>query len=344
MTFANRLKSIRMQRGFTQQALGDALGVSKSIISQYEKGKKKPGSATLVALARVFGVHTEYFFSEPKIQLEQVEFRKAYSLTNPKIRGIKAQVADHLEKYLELEGFVGAAVPFTNPIQGIPIYNIEDAEAAAEAVLNAWDLGTNPIPNILELLEEKGIKVVLVEEDSKFSGMSTYVGDTPVVVLNRTMDIVRLRFTALHELGHLLLDLKMEEKKAQEKACHRFAGAMLIPDLRTQLGGKRMRIALSELIMLKEYYGASIASIMYRAGDQGIVSRELLDRFWKRRRQSQELSNEKEGYGDYQGEERATRFNQLLAQALAEEHITFSKAAYLSGKSISELKDTQFIV
>lgn len=54
--FPNILKTMRMARGMTQEALADAIGTAKSTISMYERGKREPDFETLEALADVFNV------------------------------------------------------------------------------------------------------------------------------------------------------------------------------------------------------------------------------------------------------------------------------------------------
>ena len=57
----------------------------------------------------------------------------------------------------------------------------------------------------------------------------------------------RIRFTALHELGHLFLDIGHLPEKEQEKYCNRFAGAMLIPKskMEEEMGVKRKKIFIN---------------------------------------------------------------------------------------------------
>lgn len=47
------LKRLRKDRGFTQAELGKLCGVSESIISQYEKGKKNPSHEVVIKLCEV---------------------------------------------------------------------------------------------------------------------------------------------------------------------------------------------------------------------------------------------------------------------------------------------------
>ncbi|MEM1485437.1 helix-turn-helix transcriptional regulator [Oscillospiraceae bacterium PP1C4] len=57
----DRLKTLRKSRRMTQQALGEALGVSTSAIGMYEQGRREPDNDTLAALCRLFGVSSDYF-------------------------------------------------------------------------------------------------------------------------------------------------------------------------------------------------------------------------------------------------------------------------------------------
>ncbi len=64
-----------------------------------------------------------------------------------------------------------------------------------------------------------------------FDGLSGWADERiPIIVVNKYFTIERKRFTALHELGHLLLNFAEElDPKFIEKLCQRFAGAILIP-------------------------------------------------------------------------------------------------------------------
>lgn len=56
----NRLKTLRLQKGITQEILAAQLSVTKSTISAYETGERKPPLENLVLLARIFKVSTDY--------------------------------------------------------------------------------------------------------------------------------------------------------------------------------------------------------------------------------------------------------------------------------------------
>ncbi|HHY32363.1 MAG TPA: helix-turn-helix domain-containing protein [Firmicutes bacterium] len=64
-TFAERLKSLRDQRGLTQDGLASALGVSRSTIAGYEAPSKErePDFALVRRLADFFGVSSDYLLA-----------------------------------------------------------------------------------------------------------------------------------------------------------------------------------------------------------------------------------------------------------------------------------------
>jgi transcriptional regulator with XRE-family HTH domain len=60
-TFAERLKSLRIENNITQNDLARVLGFqSKSTITNYESNLRTPGNKTLTRIAKYFDVSTDY--------------------------------------------------------------------------------------------------------------------------------------------------------------------------------------------------------------------------------------------------------------------------------------------
>ncbi|MBQ7250397.1 MAG: helix-turn-helix transcriptional regulator [Bacilli bacterium] len=59
MEFKEKLKRLRIENGLTQEALADAVHISRSAIAKYENGGGKPSEDTLKALAIYFGVESD---------------------------------------------------------------------------------------------------------------------------------------------------------------------------------------------------------------------------------------------------------------------------------------------
>ena len=62
-TIENRVKELRMARGWTQQELADAVGVSRQSINSIERGRYVPSLALALTFARVFGRPTDDIFT-----------------------------------------------------------------------------------------------------------------------------------------------------------------------------------------------------------------------------------------------------------------------------------------
>lgn len=60
MLFNERLKEIRIKKELTQEEFAKLLNISPSAISLYESGSREPSLATLVNIANVLDVSTDY--------------------------------------------------------------------------------------------------------------------------------------------------------------------------------------------------------------------------------------------------------------------------------------------
>lgn len=64
MEFKDRLKELRLQRGYSQIELGKKLGLSNSTISMYERGERNPDFETLDLIADFFNVDVSYLLGK----------------------------------------------------------------------------------------------------------------------------------------------------------------------------------------------------------------------------------------------------------------------------------------
>ena len=329
--------------GYSLQDLSDAIQhkINKQALNRMETGELEPDSTTVSLLGKALKVPADYFFRQASVDLGDVRFRKLKKLTVKEQEKVTAQTIEFLERYLELEDLLG----IDNVIKFVPkcraIITDADVENAAADLRNQWKLGEDPLPNIVEMLEENNIKVYQLEVDKSFSGMSTVIdGKIAVVVLNThpEIPIVRRRFTALHELAHLFLDLANFEDKECEKKCDLFAGAMLLPGVKIKqyLGDKRSQIITNELFMIASQYGISLAATMYRAFSLHIITASYFKFFMINYNKFK--IKEKE-FTISESKENSTRFLQLLFRAVAEEIISTSKAASLNRQKLGDFRD-----
>jgi Zn-dependent peptidase ImmA (M78 family)/DNA-binding XRE family transcriptional regulator len=332
-----RLKNARLLAGLSLRQLAALLDekVSYNSINKYEKGEMQPEIGTVLRLSQCLKVSPSYLYEKDIVQLGQIDFRKKSSLSAAAIEQIKIKSKDKVQRFLEVEQLLNIPYTFKNPVGKLVISTPLDAEAAAEGVRSAWELGTNPIPNVIEMLEENEVKVIEVEAPEKFDGLSTYInGSVPVAVVNELFTTERKRFTVLHELGHLLLNMQVKTMKEAENACNRFANSVLVPksELFKLLGKKRKSISMGELIAIKEEYGISIHAIVGRALDLEIITPGYYRFFCI----TMAKNKREEGLGVFKGTEKSNKLLQLVFRAASENLLTMEKAAQLAGLPMNE--------
>ncbi|MCX7249979.1 MAG: XRE family transcriptional regulator [Burkholderiales bacterium] len=225
-----RIRRARLLRGLSLEAVAQSLGdISKQALSKYEKGGPPPNSTRLLQLAKVLSVKPEYFFRVDTVQLASLEFRKLARMPQKRQHQVGEQMRDHLERYLCLERCfeVDGEVQAMEQPRSLTVNSPDEAEGAAEALRDRWNIGADAIAHLTELLEEHGIKVALLDDQDGFDGACAATEDENhvLIALNRNRPGERLRFTAAHELGHWVMSLPegMPEKD-KEVCCHRFAG------------------------------------------------------------------------------------------------------------------------
>ena len=350
VSFSRRLAGARKMSGLSLRVLSERLSkaVSYQTLSNWEKGKGDglPEMSILEQLASALDVRLDYLFEPIRQEIPQPEFRKRKSRLKVKEEAVVLEQAQFgLDRYLELEALAAASITMVNPLVDQPIRSLDDAEQAAEALRDAWDLGGNPIPQVVEMLEERGIRVLEAEAPDSFDGLAAWAGEIPFMLINCSVqDTCRLRFTLLHELGHLLLKIpEFIEIKEVEKLCSRFASAFLFPAdaFKAHFGETRRHITLQELISVKEEWGMSIAAIAYRAKDLKILSEKGYRRFTIACSQRGLKKNEP---GAYAMAERPQRFRQLALRCFAEEVISGTKAASLMNQPYEAFLEETLIV
>ena len=335
--FSERLKRARKAASLSLRGLGEKLGISQTAVQKFEKGVLVPDSSLLIRWAEATDVRLEYFFRPEARELKGVEFRKRKRLTKKAEDKISANILDQIERRLELEDLFPEppVEPFKVP-SGLPkkITSMDEVEPVAEKVRKSWDLGTHPIPDLIDVLENKGVRVFVIEcDDPSFDGLSGTVEDIPVVVIARQWPGERQRFTLAHELGHLVLHGRLASGLDEEMACNRFAGAFVAPakSVRQLIGMRRHGLILRELLFLKREFGLSMAAGAYRCFDLGIINEDQKKFLY--------IQLAKKGWKKHEPEplpsEQATLFKLLVYRALGEEFIGESKAAELMGMPVS---------
>lgn len=345
--FGNRLVSARKMAGMSLQDLADRLKnvVTKQSLNKYEQGKMKPDSSLLIALSNILNVPVDYFFSSPSVQIKltDIDYRKFVSkISKIQQDSVEEKAKEAFERYFELEAILNFDEKPEYFIYDNVIHNADDAEVAAKELRSKWKLGYDPIPDVAEMLEDKGYKVIEIIAPEGFDGMKADINGKKVIVLkqneSKDEDVVRKRFTALHELAHHALNFsgKLSEKE-KENLCHAFACAVLYPEdmARKELHKDRFHFYQNELVLIKERWGISFPAVFNRAKQLGIINDYVYKKFNIGYRKRQLHLNEP---GRFRSKEKPIRFERLIYLGLAKEVISVNDAAFFSGKTVGEFR------
>lgn len=223
----SRITTARLRRGLTKTALARELGLMPKTLSKYENDGAPVNR--LVDLAEVLHFPESYFLREqaPHLELQDVSFR-AGTRVSVKARSAALSSGRH---GIELSEWIHAQLKL--PARDIPRIENTTPEEAALLLRQEWGLGTKPLPNLVQLCESRGCRMMgLPKMAESVDAFSTWYEAEPYIFLARRRSPEGVRFDIAHELGHLVMHsagASFEMNSAQEQAADRFASEFLMP-------------------------------------------------------------------------------------------------------------------
>ncbi|WP_350025870.1 helix-turn-helix domain-containing protein [Pseudomonas fulva] len=265
----SRLDFARKRRQLTQKKLAELAGVTPNTLSRLVKGiTLDPSLETVASLAKALNYPVDFFLQDDLDQLheKQVSFRSLKAMTAGQTA---AALASGALGYL-FNDWVTAR--FNLPSADLPDLRDEDPVTAAASIRRHWGLGFRPIPNLIKMLEAKGVRVFTLSEGKNVDAFSFWRDGTPYIFLNTLKSAERSRFDAAHELGHLLMHAHGYTEGADvERDADAFASNLLIPreDLIANLPHVR---SLSQIIASKHRWGVSVPALARSLKDCEVLS------------------------------------------------------------------------
>jgi Zn-dependent peptidase ImmA (M78 family)/transcriptional regulator with XRE-family HTH domain len=276
-----RLALAREYNGVRKVDVARGAGVSPAAVTQWEQGRTRPTRGALAAVSLYLGFDPSFFSSDrPTLQVreEATHFRSLRATTKRQ----RHQLLSRLELLSEMLAVVDEHVAL--PAVDIPQLDVNDglrdAVEAADAVRRAWGFGPGPISNVVRTLEAKGIIVAKPRlATTDVDAFSRWLGERPVIVLACDKDdAARSRFDAAHELGHLVMHHDAEPgDPALERQADAFAAEFLMPA--ATIGPELpSRLSWQSYFQLKHRWGTSLAALVRRARDLGVISQYAYER------------------------------------------------------------------
>ena len=261
------------------------------MISQYERGLRTPQPVVLERIAGKLNLPVAFFLRAPDDDEEGVLFFRSQSGTTKMARRREVR---RFQWHIQIERFLRAyavlpEVDFPKLYTGDPLaLRDEDIEELAANLREQWQLGAEPIADLVELLEARGAIISRCELGATtLDAYSGWRDDVPHIMLGADkMAAVRSRFDAAHELCHLTVHANIPLNvvnsstglKELERQAHLFAGAFLLPP--TTFAGDIIIPTLDSLLSIKPRWGASVGAMIQRARNLELISPEQQQRMW----------------------------------------------------------------
>ena len=221
-------------------------------LSKYERDEMTPSSPILIKLTQVLHRRFGYCLRPAKGTVSEPAYRRRTSMSKKDEAAVRAQVEDWVDRRLTLEGLVGGAPD--SAVEGVErsVSKVEAAESVAEELRKAWELGLDPIENLVDVLEARGVRLGLIggAPEVRRAHLLGQWDDARRGHEGRRPRRTRARFSLAHELGHIVLEPTAAVD--EDKAADRFAGAFLAPAAAVflELGRRRHSISMWELSCL----------------------------------------------------------------------------------------------
>lgn len=283
-----RLREAREARGLSAISLSEVAAVSAQAIYQYENGRRSPSPDVLEKIAVATNLSPAFFLLPDRPEANTPIFYRSMSTATKAARSRARHRFTWLQDIVAyLSDYV--ALPDANfPELGLPedpmLLSDSEIEQAAEDARRYWRMGDDPIANMVLLLENQGAVVARDRLGAEsLDGLSQLVAEEgrPYIVIGIDKGSpARWRFDAAHELGHILLHSnirrgtldRLERHKKIEDQAHRFARAFLLP--LASFGDDLFGVSLDAFRALKPRWNVSIATMIFRARDAGLLSED----------------------------------------------------------------------
>jgi len=282
-----RLQQARCLKRMSVSEVGDAIEVTRQSLRQFETGERTPLPKNVEKMAAVLGVPVEFFlrpFGKLESSKRSIVHYRSLKRTRDLIReqqragaflDLAAAMMDTLEQHIE---FDAARVPrLIDPSTDVLSLDLDAIEELAASARKHLGLGEGPISDVTLLIENLSIPVIYAPLPDGMDGLSAWYGDRPFIVVSSEASHARSRANVAHEFGHVIAHQEISEESELddetfdivEPQAWRFAGAFLLPA--KSFLSEVYSVSLDSLLVLKTKWGVSVAAMIRRLRDLGVI-------------------------------------------------------------------------
>ncbi|HKP54462.1 MAG TPA: XRE family transcriptional regulator [Chloroflexia bacterium] len=268
----------RQTRGLTQKDLAQALRVTQGRISKMEAGLLPVPDDLLERLARVLEYPPHFFQQDEPVMsmgIAEIFHRKRQDVPQRVLEKIHATMDKRRREIAAL--LRSAEIQYDVPRLDPDEYGGR-ADKIAQLVRAHWQLKPGLIRDLTRTMEDSGIVIIPMDfETTRVDAISRWVPRLPpLIFVNEKVPKDRLRFSLAHELGHLVMHTLAHPDA--ERQADEFASEFLLPsqDIQADLRD----LSLTKLAILKRHWKVSMAAILKRADDLGVITPNQARYLW----------------------------------------------------------------
>ncbi|MFY1586911.1 helix-turn-helix domain-containing protein [Micromonospora sp. WMMD734] len=290
-TLGERIRDARKRAGLSQEDLGHAVGIERTVMNKIESGIRKVTALELADIAGAIGVRMSTFFEEPVPALVAHRSSQGLDTADSQVDTLLTTFASEVAFVASLgvdELGLDGAEAVTQAGITTPSTNAEAEAFAAQARGLLACSATEPISRFVERVAAVGLLAFSrdIGKDTADAG-SVLLPRGGVCLVNSHMKVGRRRLALAHELGHYLIadtytvDWRVADHSDQvvplESRLDRFARAFLLPEaaITPQWQEKASRSGeRAAAIYLASAYRVDMATLATRLKELGLADAE----------------------------------------------------------------------
>lgn len=348
-----RLRAARERLGLTQRELATALGLEhRQSLAAIEAGERRLTAEELLRAVSALQVDLDFFTDSFRLTGEgRFSFRAQPGVAAHVLDQFEDQAGRWIATYRELSAQQGDLPDWLEQKLALTLRStFEEAQAAAAAIAERWELGDRPAGSLHSAIERRLDALVLyVDAPPGISGAASQVPGLNAILVNRREPEGRRNFDLAHELFHLLTWDAMPPERVEavdvprggkgnrvEQLAENFAAALLMPEatMRARWEARERAADLHDwLNETAEDLRVSAVACKWRLHNLGCLARaDLLDINDQRLVANGRSANARAPVSLF-----SERFVQRIAVAMDAGRLSVKRAASLLALPLSEL-------
>lgn len=294
---ARRLKAAREKAGLTQAELSTKLGFKdRQTLAAIEAGQRKISADELLRAIKVLALDLEYFTDSFRLAGEgRFSWRTQAGAPSKLLKEFEEKAGRWIATWRRLGELQGAKASALQP--ALPLSerdSFEQAQQAAERLVEEWRLGDVPAASLEHAVRKLGILILYVDPPKPISGAACQVPGSNAILINRKESEGRRHFDLAHELFHVLTWEQMPpehtesvefqhhgkgKQKRIEHLANNFAAALLMPErtLRQKWGERSGQEIHKRLNATSSDFLVTAQALKWRLKNMGWLAKDDLE-------------------------------------------------------------------